>query len=168
MPDNDPGRGQLWDTSVSCVTQMRSTIASPPARTGPGAGCDHRGVNRADTVRFRHNQAILVAAIVAFIGALPLATARWWLLWVLLIPLAVAVWAWRAGTDADARELRLRALVGQRRIPWTRVSELTGDARGRAVARLDDGELLVLPAVRADDLSQLVAATGQPLTDTAD
>ncbi|MEV4520115.1 PH domain-containing protein [Micromonospora sp. BL1] len=124
-------------------------------------------MSRADTVRFRHNQAILVAAIVAFIGALPLASARWWLLWVLLVPLAVAVWAWRAGTDADARELRLRALVGQRRVPWDRVAELAGDARGRAVARLDDGEVVVLPAVRATDLPQLVAVTGQELSGTA-
>ncbi|MEU5828597.1 PH domain-containing protein [Micromonospora tulbaghiae] len=123
-------------------------------------------MSRADTVRFRHNQAILVAAIVAFIGALPLASARWWLLWVLLVPLAVAVWAWRAGTDADARELRLRALVGQRRVPWNRVAELAGDARGRAVARLDDGEVVVLPAVRATDLPRLVAVTGQELSGT--
>ncbi|MDG4802475.1 PH domain-containing protein [Micromonospora sp. WMMD980] len=120
-------------------------------------------MSRADTVRFRHNQAILAAAIVAFIGALPLATARWWLLWVLLVPLAVGVWTWRAGTDADPRELRLRALVGQRRVPWTRVAELGGDSRGRAVARLDDGQLLTLPAVRATDLPRLVAATGQDL-----
>ncbi|SCF33014.1 PH domain-containing protein [Micromonospora viridifaciens] len=121
-------------------------------------------MTRADTIRFRHNQAILVAAIVAFVGALPLATANLWLLWVLLLPLAVLVWAWRAGTDADSRELRLRALAGQRRIPWERVAELTGDARGRGVVRLDDGELLVLPAVRADDLPRLVSATGQELS----
>ncbi|MEU9738673.1 PH domain-containing protein [Micromonospora chersina] len=124
-------------------------------------------MSRADNVRFRYNQAILVAAIVAFIGALPLATARWWLLWVLLIPLALGVWVWRAGTDADARELRLRALVGQRRVPWTRVAELAADARGRAVARLDDGETLVLPAVRAADLPRLVSATGQELPESA-
>ncbi|PWU44672.1 chemotaxis protein CheW [Micromonospora globispora] len=124
-------------------------------------------MSRADTIRFRHNQAILVAAIVAFIGALPLATARWWLLWVLLIPLAVGVWAWRSGTDADSRELRLRALFGQRRIAWERVTELTADPRGRAVVRLDDGEHLVLPAVRAADLPRLVGATGQELPDTA-
>ncbi|NES28611.1 PH domain-containing protein [Micromonospora terminaliae] len=124
-------------------------------------------MSRADTVRFRHSQAILVAAIVAFLGALPLATARWWLLWVLLIPLAVGVWAWRAGTDADARELRLRALLGQRRVPWERVAELAADPRGRAVARLDDGETLVLPAVRAADLPRLVAATGQALPESA-
>ncbi|WP_262281506.1 PH domain-containing protein [Micromonospora sp. MA102] len=124
-------------------------------------------MSRADIVRFRYNQAILVAALVAFIGALPLATARWWLLWVLLIPLAVGVWAWRAGTDADARELRLRALVGQRRVPWTRVAELATDPRGRAVARLDDGETLVLPAVRAADLPRLISATGQELPESA-
>ncbi|RZU73868.1 PH (Pleckstrin Homology) domain-containing protein [Micromonospora kangleipakensis] len=123
-------------------------------------------MSRADTVRFRPNQAILVAAIVAFIGALPLATARWWLLWVLLIPLAVAVWAWRSGTEADPRELRLRALAGQRRIAWERVAELAADERGRVVVRLDDGERLVLPAVRAADLPRLIAATGQELPDS--
>ena len=47
-------------------------------------------MSKPDTVRFRHNQAILVAAVIAFIGALPLATARWYLLPVLLVPLAVA------------------------------------------------------------------------------
>jgi hypothetical protein len=139
-------------------------VVVPPARIGRRPRCDHRGVSRADTVHFRPNQAILVAAIVAFLGALPLATARWWLLWVLLIPLAIGLWAWRAGTVADPRELRLRALVGQRRVPWERVAELTADRRGRAVARLDDGELLVLPAVRAAELPRLVAATGQELS----
>ncbi|MEU3455827.1 PH domain-containing protein [Micromonospora sp. NPDC006766] len=125
-------------------------------------------MTRADTIRFRHNQAILVAAIVAFVGALPVATANWWLLWLLLIPLTVLVWAWRAGTDADPRELRLRALAGQRRIPWARIAELTGDARGRGVARLDDGEMVMLPAVRAADLPRLVSVTGQKLSGDAD
>ncbi|MDI5941613.1 PH domain-containing protein, partial [Micromonospora sp. DH15] len=75
----------------------------------------------------------------------------------------IGVWAWRAGTEADARELRLRALAGQRRVAWDRVVELGADARGRAVARLDDGELLVLPGVRGSELPRLVAATGQNL-----
>ncbi|RAO59667.1 Low molecular weight protein antigen [Micromonospora saelicesensis] len=122
-------------------------------------------MSKPDTVRFRYNQAILVAAIIAFVGALPLANARNYLLPVLLVPLAVAVWAWRAGTDADARELRIRALVGQRRIDWDQVLELTTDQRGRAVARLDDGRQVTLPAVRGTDLPQLVAATGQSLPD---
>ncbi|MGK5738775.1 PH domain-containing protein [Micromonospora sp. URMC 103] len=119
------------------------------------------------TVRFRHNQALLAAAIIAFIGALPLANARAYLVPVLLVPLAVGIWAWRAGTDVDARELRVRALVGQRRIPWERVVELATDPRGRAVARLDDGQQVVLPAVRGDDLPRLVSATGQALPDAS-
>ncbi|MGW4502007.1 PH domain-containing protein [Micromonospora sp. NPDC004336] len=115
------------------------------------------------TVSFRHNQAILAAAIIAFIGALPLAGARWYLLPVLLVPLAVGLWALRAGTDADANELRLRALLGQRRISWDRVVELAPGPRGRAVARLDDGQVVQLPAVRGSDLPRLVEATGQTL-----
>ncbi|MEH0931492.1 PH domain-containing protein [Micromonospora sp. CPCC 205558] len=122
-------------------------------------------MSKPDTVRFRHNQAILVAAIIASVGALPLANARGYLLPVLLVPLAVAVWAWRAGTEADARGLRLRALVGQRRIGWEQVLELSTDQRGRAVARLDDGQQVTLPAVRGEDLPRLVAATGQRLPD---
>ncbi|GAA2222385.1 PH domain-containing protein [Micromonospora olivasterospora] len=118
-------------------------------------------MSRAETVRFRHSQAILVAAVIAFLGALPLASARWYLVPVLLVPLAIGAWAWRAGTDADARELRLRALLGQRRVAWDRVVELAADGRGRAVARLDDGERLVLPGVRGAELPRLVAVTGQ-------
>jgi hypothetical protein len=120
-------------------------------------------VSRTDTLRFRHSQAILVAAVVAFIGALPIADARWYLLPVLLVPLVVAVWAWRAGTDADPREVRVRALFGQRRLPWARIAELAADPKGRAVARLDDGERVALPAVRGADLPRLVAVTNQAL-----
>ncbi|MEV4120427.1 PH domain-containing protein [Micromonospora sp. NPDC049645] len=124
-------------------------------------------MSKPDTIRFRYNQAILVAAIIAFVGALPLASARAYLLPVLIVPLAVAVWAWRAGTEADARELRLRALAGQRRIGWEQILELTTDQRGRAVARLDDGQQVTLPAVRGTDLPRLVAATGQTLPQDA-
>ena len=69
---SDPGHCRLRQSSV------------PPGRSRARPRWDHRRVSRADTVRFRHSQAILVAAIVAFIGALPLANARWYLLPVLL------------------------------------------------------------------------------------
>ncbi|MGC5029433.1 PH domain-containing protein [Micromonospora sp. DT229] len=118
-------------------------------------------MSRTETTRFRHHQALLVGAIIGTIGALPLASASAYLLPVLLVPLAVGVWAWRAGTDADRHGLRLRALVGDRRIRWDQIVELGGDTRGRAVAQLADGSRLVLPAVRQRDLPLLVAAAGQ-------
>lgn len=124
-------------------------------------------MSRADTIHFRYNQAILVAAVIALISALPLVSARWYLLPMLLIPLAVAVWAWRAGTDADSGELRLRALTGRRRIPWDRIVELTADARGRGIARLDDGQEIILPAVQGADLPRLISATGQSVSHSA-
>ena len=117
----------------------------------------------AETIRFRPPQAIWVAAVIAFIGALPLASAAWYYTPVLLIPLAVGVWAWRSGTDADRGGLRLRALVGQRRIAWSQVVQLGSDDRGRAVALLDDGQTTRLPAVPATELPKLVAASGQGL-----
>jgi hypothetical protein len=111
--------------------------------------------------RFRQHSAIAVAALIATIGAVPLSSVAWYFLPAALVPLLVAAWAWRSGTDADRDGLRVRALLGQRRVPWSAVSELGGDDRGRAVARLRDGREVPLPAVRAEDLPRLVAASGQ-------
>lgn len=114
-------------------------------------------------VRFRQHGALTVAGLVVFIGALPLATARWYLLPLLLAPLLVAAWAWRCGTDAGPDGLRIRALLGARHIDWVHVAGLAPDGRGRAVALLADGRTVRLPAVAAADLPRLVAASGQPL-----
>lgn len=116
-----------------------------------------------DRVRFRHSQAIAVAALIAFLGALPLATARWYLLPLLLVPPLIGIWSWRAGTDADPSGVRVRALLRQRHLPWSEIVELAADPRGRVVARLTADRTLPLPAVRAADLPRLIAASGQPL-----
>ncbi|GAB3971531.1 PH domain-containing protein [Plantactinospora veratri] len=120
-------------------------------------------MGKTGTLRFRHSQAIWVAALIAFLGALPLASARWYLTPLLLVPIAVGVWAWRAGTDADRAGVRIRALLGQRSIAWSEIVELASDPRGQAVVRLRDGRTTALPAVRATDLPGLVAASGRPL-----
>jgi Bacterial PH domain len=121
--------------------------------------CENCEVTSADTVHFRYPQAILVAAIVTFFGSIPFATARWYFAPVLLVPVAVAVWAWRAGTDADRRGIVVRALLGRRRIAWSQIQELAADRRGRAMALLTDGHAIALPAVRAGDLNRLVAVS---------
>lgn len=104
-----------------------------------------------------------MAGLIALIGALPLATARWYLAPTLLVPLAVVIWGWRSGTDADQSGLRPRGVLGGRRIPWTEIVELGGDERGRAQARLANGRIAPLPAVRVTDLPRLVAAGGREL-----
>jgi hypothetical protein len=120
-------------------------------------------VSSPDTVRFRHHQAILVAAIIAFIGAIPLAGAAAYLAPILVIPLAVAVWTWRAGTDADHGGVRVRALIGHRDVPWSAIAELGADPAGRVLARRHDGTVLPLTAVTRDDLPRLIAASGEEL-----
>jgi hypothetical protein len=115
---------------------------------------------RAASLKFRHNSALTVAGAVALIGAMPLALSKAWLSPLLLVPLAVAVWGWRAGTDADSDGLRVRALFGAQQVPWRDVSELVPDGHGHLYARLADGALLRLPAVPAHQAAQVAAASG--------
>jgi hypothetical protein len=119
-------------------------------------------VSSPTTVRFRPHGAIAIAALIALIGAIPVASAGWYLTPVLLLPLGIALWALRAGTDAGPEGVRVRALFGQRRIAWAQISELGADRRGRALARLTDGQVVPLTAVRARDLPALTEAAGSP------
>jgi hypothetical protein len=118
------------------------------------------------TVKFRYNVGIAVAGLVAFFGAVPVATVHWYLAPILLVPLAVLLWGWRAGTDADRDGLTVRALLGGRRLPWARITGLVPDGR-RVVAVLDGGTFVRLPAVGPADLPRLVAASGQEVTEPA-
>lgn len=118
-------------------------------------GCDD---GRVRTVRFRHNAAVLLAGVVAFLGALPLATSRAYLLPILLVPLALAGWGWRSGTDVDAGGLSVRALLGTRRLPWSAITHIGPGRRGRVHAVLVDGRTVGLPAVGVADLPRLTAA----------
>jgi hypothetical protein len=120
-------------------------------------------VSRPSYLRFRQPGAVLVAAGITTVGALPLAGARWWLAPVALIPLLVTIWAWRSGTDVGRDALRVRALAGGRTVPWSAVAELAPDARGRVSAVLTDGNALRLPGVYARDLPVIVSATGQSI-----
>jgi hypothetical protein len=128
----------------------------PYDRTASGATM---GIVRSpETVRFRHHSAIAVAALIAAIGAIPLAAAAWYLVPVVLVPLAIAWWAWRSGTDAGPDGVRVRALLGQRRIAWSEVSELVTTPTGQVAATLTDGHQVPLIAVNRADLPRLMAA----------
>lgn len=146
------------------MTPVTDTFTGLAPATGPGpAGGRMDDVSRSSHLRFRQPGAILVAAAIATVGALPLAGQAWYLAPVILIPLLVAVWAWRSGTDVGRDALRVRALFGQRLLAWEQVAELVPDARGRVSALLTDGNLLRLPGVYAPDLPVIVAATGHSI-----
>jgi hypothetical protein len=114
------------------------------------------------TVKFRHNAAIVIAGLVALLGAVPVATVRWYLSPILLVPLGVMIWGWRAGTDANRDGLSIRLMFGATRVPWERISGFVPVQR-RVVAVLDGGKSVTLPAVGPADLPRLVAASGQEL-----
>jgi hypothetical protein len=113
-------------------------------------------------VKFRRSAALAVAAGITVIGAVPLLAESVWFLLVLLVPLAITIWAWRAGTDVDQRGFTVRALLGSRTVPWAAVDGLVCD--GRTVqARLANGAMVPLDAVRPEDLARVVQASGQDL-----
>ena len=60
-------------------------------------GWEDEHVRSKPLLRVRKTGALLVAAVIAFVGTVPLAGAKWELTPVLLIPIAIFVWAWRAG-----------------------------------------------------------------------
>jgi hypothetical protein len=105
----------------------------------------------------------MVAAVIAFVSALPVAGAMWQLTPILLIPAIVFVWAWRAGTDVYTDELRVKALFGSTRVPWNRITELAPDTQGRVSALLDNGNVIRLTAIDRQNLPRVLAVSQQEI-----
>jgi hypothetical protein len=118
--------------------------------------------------RVRKSGALLVAALIAVVGTIPFAGVRWALAPILLIPLAVLVWAWRAGTDVDADSLRVRALLGTTVIDWDRVAELAPGPTGQVSALLTDGTVVPLTGVTPANLPAVLRAGDQQVTNPDD
>jgi Bacterial PH domain len=115
---------------------------------------------RPPTRQFRYPSAITVGAVIAMIAGLSVATWQPWLLVLLLVPLAIAVWSWRAGTDVDPDGLTVRAALGRRRLPWSQVVGLETGADRRVSAVLSSGGRVALTAVKPTEVPHLVEAAG--------
>ena len=125
------------------------------------------------TTKFRYNVSIAIAGLLAFVGAVPLATSGfggdsqpWYaypLLLILIIPIGAIVWGWRAGTDADATGVRVRPLgLRSHPIAWTDIVGIVPQGR-KVFAALADDRAIPLPAVARADIPGLVAASGQKI-----
>jgi hypothetical protein len=110
---------------------------------------------------FRKPAALAVTAVLALIGSVPLASEGGWLVIIPLVPLMVAVWAWRAGTDVNAYGIRVRSLLRNRVVTWEDVQALVPDQRGGVIAALTDHTALQLTAVRVADIPRILKASGK-------
>ena len=131
-------------------------------------------------VRFRHNVSIAIAGLLGFIGTVPLATAGfdnrtfhnppWYsypLLLLILIPIAVMVFGWRAGTDATTQGLWVRRYgLGTHPIAWTEIVGIVPQNR-RVYAILTDDRAVPLPGVSPAQIPRLVAASGKKVEPAA-
>jgi len=125
-------------------------------------------VRNKPALRVRRSGAILVAALIAFVGTVPLAGARWALTPILLVPLLAGIWAWRAGTDVYRDRLTVRALFGSTTVPWDRITELAPDRQEHVSALLDNGNVIALTGVTAGNLPVVLRAAGRNPSVVAD
>ncbi len=114
---------------------------------------------------FKVSPLVVLFALALAVCATPVAFGAPYLWLVYLVPVGVVVWTLRTRTVADAEGLRVRRLVGGRRVPWEAVSGLRLDDRSRVHAVLDGGEELALPAVHVRDLHVLALASGGRVPD---
>ncbi|MDT7579482.1 MAG: hypothetical protein QOK35_746 [Pseudonocardiales bacterium] len=114
---------------------------------------------------FRVSPLVILFALALTVCATPVAFGAPFLWLIYLAPLGILVWTLRRRTVVDAEGLRVRRVVGGRRVPWDGVTALRLDERSRVHAVLDGGRELALPAVRVRDLPALAAASGGRLPD---
>jgi hypothetical protein len=89
-----------------------------------------------------------------------------WHTLLLAIPVLIAVFIRRTATFVDAEGIRVRALLGSRRLPWPEIRGLA--VTGRSIyAVLADGSVR-LPCVRQSDLGAVSRASDGRLPPIAD
>jgi hypothetical protein len=118
-------------------------------------------VRNKPVLRVRRSGALLVAAVIAFVGTVPLGGIRWAFTPILLIPLLAVIWAWRAGTDVFPDRLKVKALFGSTEVLWARIAEIAPDQQGRVSALLDNGNVIRLTGVTTANLQTVIDAGGQ-------
>ncbi len=108
------------------------------------------------SVRFGPEKVALIPVAILLFGALPLATSSPLLLWLLLLPLAAAVWVLRARVVADDAELEVCNGLGRRTVPWSDVEGLDVPRYAPVRLLLRGGRRLPLTALGRDEVRRLM------------
>ena len=146
---------------------QRQTSGSRGPDGGTAEWWDHGAVSTPATPRavFRVSPLVVLFALFLGVCAIPVAFGAPYLWLIYLVPVGIVAWTLRTRTVVDADGLRVRRLVGGRRVPWDALGGLRVDRRNVVHAVLTDGGEVALPAVRTRDLHQLSVASGGRVPD---
>jgi hypothetical protein len=115
---------------------------------------------------FRIPGVALVGVLFAFLSFSVVALAGPpWLLSVYLIPILIGVWVVRTRTVVQADQIRVRRLLGTRRIDWSDLAGLQVREKKWVRAVLRDGDRITLPCVKPRHLPVLALLSGGRLPD---
>jgi hypothetical protein len=152
-----------WGRERACELTIKQSSAANAADERQRGGL----VSSPATPRAVFRVSPLVVLFALFLGlcAIPVAFGAPYLWLIYLVPVGIVAWTLRTRTVVDADGLRVRRLVGGRRVPWDALGGLRVDRRNVVHAVLTDGGEVALPAVRTRDLHQLSVASGGRVPD---
>ena len=120
-------------------------------------------------VRLGPDRISLVPVIFFLLGSLPLAASNPWLGWVVLVPLACAVWVLRARVVAIPVGVEVCNGLRATRVAWTDVEGVDVPKRGPLKLLRRGGSPLLMTALSRRDLPRLLAVgqagAGRPATE---
>ena len=129
---------------------MGAVTQSPDATQHPG------GPEVPDRVRFGPERITLLPVLVFFAGSLPVAASSPWLTWVLLLPVACAVWVVRARVVAIAMGVEVCNGLRAHRVAWDDVEGVEVPRHGPARLLRRHGRPLWMTALTRRDLPRLL------------
>ncbi|MFD6163517.1 PH domain-containing protein [Nocardia sp. NPDC060256] len=132
----------------------------PPAKSSHTApeGSDTGGGSAATVIRIPRLAflGVFILFMCVFFMFVGWPIGLWWLL---LIPVAVAVWVLRTQTTVSEDGLDLRTVFGSRHLDWSQLKGVRIPKRGYVRADLVDGTEMKLPAVSYDRVRDLALAS---------
>jgi hypothetical protein len=109
-----------------------------------------------ETVLFRPDRTILAVALIAFLGAIPVALSSFYLAPAFLVPVGMIVWGLRARVGADTTGLEICNGLGVQRVAWDAIDRFEIPDRGPVLLHSVTGATLRLTALARRDLPAIL------------